>query len=853
MKGVKSLQWIRSNEALFFDLILVIIFTFLAYLFVLIPPFNQTPLRVIFSLLILLFLPGYLLISAMFPRKKELSSIERFTLSIGLSIAIFVFDGFIISITVWRFRPAPIIYSLSLILLILMLITLVVRLRVPKKERFSLDPSVISDFFTSLRKSKEEPSDIEKALVIALVGSIIIASGMLAYAKLTFEDEEFTALYILGEDGKAEDYPSALYILEPSSMIVGIENYEHARVDYTLKVRLGGRLLKEQKTTLSHEEKWVDKVYFTPKHPGKHMKLEFLLYRDDSTIPHRSVHLWVDSIIDYNNLTMIRRYAILDTPKIGNPDMEMECSWEFVKSAGYFRGYYTKFHQQVENATIYGYVSDNKTGKMIENAHVAVKNRYGYKEHNTTDASGYYEIGAIADHFWIESSANGYEKSGAEFDIKGGERLVVNLTNDPKFFFNMTLEELSVVNETLETTVPTELAEKMSTIRGYVTDNVTWLPIEGARVKIRDAYGFERHAIADEDGYFRLKTLFGRSSIEVRYDGYTTNTTTLEVTGDYIIKVRLDPVVSLVEGHIYDNTTDAPISSAYIQVEGNEYSDHTRSNEAGYYEMNTVAGPIIIKVSKTGYFEWEESINIPYGEVQTLDLRLDSLPPIDPMLPLSTISGYVHYNEIRLAGVKVTVTDNEEYEKSTLTDSNGYFEMEVIPGHLMLFAMSSAYMESSIEFDAESGERMSIGGIRLDALPESTYQIKYPSETLIRKGYYGGIYQDVQSEEGIAVISFKVRDSYTSNRSKGCMFKQVLINNLVVWEDDVEDDEEWQAVKVPITLDNGTNQLMLRVYAKQDSRGFPLSVWWDDVKIKHVNELSEADDRSTRNDVGAEI
>jgi len=201
----------RASKSSFMDLGFVLLFTFLAYIFVLVPPFNETFLRIVFPPL--LFLPGYALISAMFPRKAELSGIERFALSIGMSIAITVFDGFAISVTPWRLRPAPLILSLSLITLTLTLISFILRLRIPKEERFSFDLYVISDILASLRE-KEKPSEIEKALLIALIGSIIIASGMLIYAKLVYEEEKFTALYILGEGGKAENYPKVLHLLE---------------------------------------------------------------------------------------------------------------------------------------------------------------------------------------------------------------------------------------------------------------------------------------------------------------------------------------------------------------------------------------------------------------------------------------------------------------------------------------------------------------------------------------------------------------------------------------------------------------------------------------------------------------
>jgi len=44
---------------------------------VLIPPLNETPVRIILALLLVLFLPGYSLIAALFPRKDDLDGIER--------------------------------------------------------------------------------------------------------------------------------------------------------------------------------------------------------------------------------------------------------------------------------------------------------------------------------------------------------------------------------------------------------------------------------------------------------------------------------------------------------------------------------------------------------------------------------------------------------------------------------------------------------------------------------------------------------------------------------------------------------------------------------------------------------
>ena len=109
------------------DFFFVPVFVVLSILFILIPPYNETFLRIIIALPLLLFMPGYMFIGSIFPKRGELSAIERFTLSIGLSIAITVFDGFGLNYTRWGFRPNSITISLSIIILLLLLINFIQR------------------------------------------------------------------------------------------------------------------------------------------------------------------------------------------------------------------------------------------------------------------------------------------------------------------------------------------------------------------------------------------------------------------------------------------------------------------------------------------------------------------------------------------------------------------------------------------------------------------------------------------------------------------------------------------------------------------------------------------------------
>jgi uncharacterized membrane protein len=59
------------------DLQAVFLLTLFTLATVFMPQLNSTPLRVIFGLPFVLFLPGYALIAALFPGKSDLDGIER--------------------------------------------------------------------------------------------------------------------------------------------------------------------------------------------------------------------------------------------------------------------------------------------------------------------------------------------------------------------------------------------------------------------------------------------------------------------------------------------------------------------------------------------------------------------------------------------------------------------------------------------------------------------------------------------------------------------------------------------------------------------------------------------------------
>ena len=78
--------------------------------------------RSVIGSILILFIPGYSLIEALYPDRDDLTPLERLALSIGLSLAIVPLVGLILNYTPWGIRLNPLIVSLSLLVTTLLLI-----------------------------------------------------------------------------------------------------------------------------------------------------------------------------------------------------------------------------------------------------------------------------------------------------------------------------------------------------------------------------------------------------------------------------------------------------------------------------------------------------------------------------------------------------------------------------------------------------------------------------------------------------------------------------------------------------------------------------------------------------------
>ena len=164
---------------------------------------------------------------------------------------------------------------------------------IPEEDRFSVD---FAAFFKKMKESfKTDDSKIDKILTVVLIISIILAISMVVYVIVTpKEGEKFTEFYILGQNGKASDYPTNLKVGEEGKVIIGVVNHEYTNSSYQLEVRLNGEVIDEKSINLMHNETWKSPFTFRAMKKGEDQKLEFLLYKERIKEPYRSLHLWVD-------------------------------------------------------------------------------------------------------------------------------------------------------------------------------------------------------------------------------------------------------------------------------------------------------------------------------------------------------------------------------------------------------------------------------------------------------------------------------------------------------------------------------------------------------------------------------
>ncbi|MFH1087646.1 MAG: DUF1616 domain-containing protein [Chloroflexota bacterium] len=250
------------------------------------------PVRIVISLPFLLFFPGYVLLSALFTRKADISGAERLILSFGMSTAVVPLIGVILNYSPLGVRLYPVLISLLAYILLMTAIAWNRRRQAPASDRF--EPAFSYRLRNLLRLFSAGQPD--RVLNILLAISMTAAVGTFVFAAVNPKiGERFTEFYVLGGEGKAAGYPSKLTLGQEGRVILGIANQELETVHYRADIIIQGKKVAEVgPIVLSHGQKWEREVGFTPGAPDMKQKVQFLLYKGNGREPYREVHLWVD-------------------------------------------------------------------------------------------------------------------------------------------------------------------------------------------------------------------------------------------------------------------------------------------------------------------------------------------------------------------------------------------------------------------------------------------------------------------------------------------------------------------------------------------------------------------------------
>jgi len=281
-----------DSKYLYTDIILVLVLTMLCAVLFYTPVLDKSFIVSILNLLLIVFLPGYMLIAFLFPKKGDLDLIERVVLTVIFSVVITALTGMILNYTRPGIHIETMLLSLVLITLVLSALTILRRNRLSPEERLRYD---FGKTYRNIGTIFSQESKIGKFLSIIVVISLVLALTSTAYVITKPRQEaSYSQFYILGPDGKINNYPNSLIAGQQGNLTIGIVNNENKQTTYRLLVKSNGQVQLDETITLDNNQSTEIPFIFAVGNPGL-MKMEFFLYKlPDNDNAYRYLNLWVN-------------------------------------------------------------------------------------------------------------------------------------------------------------------------------------------------------------------------------------------------------------------------------------------------------------------------------------------------------------------------------------------------------------------------------------------------------------------------------------------------------------------------------------------------------------------------------
>lgn len=300
---------------------------------------SLSAVRFLAAVPLLLFLPGYVLVSILFPQTgrppqaahdghaQSLSTVrnldrvtvpERLGLSVGLSVALVPLLALALDALPVDGFSGVIVPILIAGILIGAGVGAVRRLQIPPDERFQIPTAAISTAI--LEPVSGSMPRMERLATLALAVAVVMAVFSVGYVfAAPLDGEQYTDLRVLTESPDGEltfsNYPDEVSTNDETELVVGIDNNEQATRTYTVVVTVdqliddGGGITPIESTeidrfsvTLDDGERLEQPQTVTLGATGEH-RLNYYLYTDDppetadSESAYRHVHVTM-SVVD---------------------------------------------------------------------------------------------------------------------------------------------------------------------------------------------------------------------------------------------------------------------------------------------------------------------------------------------------------------------------------------------------------------------------------------------------------------------------------------------------------------------------------------------------------------------------
>jgi hypothetical protein len=352
----------------------------------------------------------------------------------------------------------------------------------------------------------------------------------------------------------------------------------------------------------------------------------------------------------------------------------------------YFIGMDLNARAQADNVYVDGFVLENGSGTIIENATVILQNTWdGTINITKTNSTGYYNVSIYAppggEVFQITAFHEDY--------LKTEQYLWLNPGNPQ----NMDLYLDLALN-------------KNSYVHGEIYDAITMTPLPFTGVAaLSDIY--INTTSSDVSGYYWMALQSDQEYyVQAERDGYEDQikSDSFEFGVNRTFNFYMEPLNCTLKGYI--KNPGGPLGFAFVQVyrlgdpRPTEYYPEVNSTN-GYFELNLSRGVWQVQVEEGMHYSQTLSVLMFNGKTTWQNFTLSKLPAES-----ATVQGYVRYyhngSGVPWANINAQ-NQNRTWNGFNNSNETGWYEITVLPGEISLDAWSNQYGGKQVSLSTEDG------------------------------------------------------------------------------------------------------------------------------------------------------